>query len=94
MLVTWPLLVVSGIGVVVGTIWAAFALTFWKVLAIAVLAHLVWGGICWYLLGWIRANGAENLVHALGVPLVFALRLASSIAALLLFVGLWYGPGR
>jgi hypothetical protein len=91
MLLTWPLLVISGAGVVAGTIWAAIALSFWSVLGIALLAHLAWGGVCWYVMGWLRVNGSEHVVHAVGIPLVFALRLASAVAAVLLFLTLWRG---
>lgn len=91
MFLTLPLLVVSGAGIVAGTIWAAIAISFWRVIGVALVAHLAWGGVCWFVMGWLRVNGGERIVHAIGIPLVFVLRLASASAAVLLFVGLWRG---
>ncbi len=91
MLVTWPLLLFSTLGIVGNTLWAAFSISIWRVIGLALLVHIVWGSTCSLIMGYIRVNGFEHVLHALGIPLVFALRLASTVAAIALFLGLWHG---
>jgi hypothetical protein len=86
-----PLIPIGGVGLVISSVWALFALSLWKVLLILFLAHLVWGALCWYVLGYIRVNGYEHVVHAFGIPLVLSLRFICASAAVLLLIGLWRG---
>ena len=86
-----PLIPIGGFGLIVSTVWAMFALSLWKVLLTLFLAHLAWGALCWFLLGYIRFKGYEHFVHALGIPLVLSLRFVCASSAVLLLIGLWHG---
>lgn len=91
MFLTFPLMWIGGVGLIVGTVWAAIKLSFLRVLAIVVLVQVVWGSVCWYSLSKARINGWEHAIHAVGVPLVFVFRLITATAAVLLLVALWRG---
>lgn len=86
-----PLIPICFFGSIVATIWALFALSFWKVASILLAAQLLWGAACWFVLGHARAFDWEPAIHAIGIPLVLALRAIEATAAVLLLIGLWRG---
>lgn len=91
MLAAAPLIPVAGLGLIAATIWGLVALSWWKVLLLVVGIHLLWSAVVWYVLGHIRASGHEDILHALGIPLVLSLRFVCAATAILLLIGLWRG---
>lgn len=86
-----PLIPVGVVGSIIATIWALFALSFWKVASIFLLSQLLWGSVCWYALGHARVYGYEPAIHAVGIPVVLTSRAIEATAAVLLLIGLWRG---
>ena len=91
MLLSALLLLISTIGIVVNTLWAVFSISVWRVVGLVMLIHIVWAGTFSLIMGYIRVHGFEHVLHAFGIPLVFVLRLASALAAIVLSLGLWHG---
>ena len=86
--VSGPLMFFGPVLLVVN-VWALFALNPYDVLLTLFVSHLVWGAVCWFALGWARAFGGEDVVHALGIPLVLALRFTCIFFGALLIVRFW-----
>jgi len=85
-----PLMLFGWISLIV-SIWALFALSFWLVLLVLVLTHLVWSAACWYALGRASAFGYEYALHKISIPLVILLRITCAGTAIFLGVSFWKG---
>jgi len=85
------LIVVGRTGLLIATVWALFALSFWKVALVLFLSHLVWAVICWVALGHARVHGYEYAVYAISDPLILCMHLISAVTAALLLFGFWQG---
>jgi hypothetical protein len=91
MSVSMPVAFLSGFGMIAAIVWSVFALPFWKVAGVVFLCQAVGGAFVWYLLGEARVDGWEGAIHKVSIPLVFVLRLFSSVAVVLLLWQLWHG---